>query len=643
MKKILLVAPLPLKFELTQDASYFNLPFSKARSFLMPLHIATIAGITPDNFHVDLWDESVMGRIEDSSDYKGYDIIGVTGYTAHLPRAKEIADLCRHNGILVAIGGSGISSMPQRYYNDFDVIFIGEADLTWPRFLAEWSDGNYQKIYRQVRSLDLNISRPPRWKNIADHVERYLVGAVQTSRGCPFDCEFCDVSYIFGRKFRHKSIDRVLEEIVELERIGVRRIVFCDDNFYGNPRYTKELLQKLIKLNNSLKYPLGFASEASINVATDDELLQLLADANFIEIFIGIESPNKESLKSSNKLQNFRSNLVEDLIKIQSYGMSVRGSLIVGFDHDDKDIFEEQFQFVQEASLTVPSIRVLMAPPGTRLWKRLQSEGRLVKTESEGRFFGNPGTTNIIPMLMTRSELHGGYLDLIEKVYDWKNFAVRMKGFISNVKRKPNIRRQRIEWRRLVQFAYFLFFLVDRETRRNILDVLKYTRKKAPFMMTKFIAIMLRQNGYAQRPAMRKSIENQIERENVEGFQLPMESDSSLISKGFLNVYGEIFPGIYENVSLNLTDRSRLEETLIEIFAEFLSQWKESDDTVAEDLRVQLMEISGRIINMKNTSAEIQITSSDNGGEGANGINVSHLSDQILKAVEQELLVNTKA
>lgn len=523
MKRILLVAPVPLKFELTQDAAYLKLPFSKVKTFMAPLHIATIAALTPDEFEVDLWDDSVHGWIDDSTDLKDYDLVGITGYTAHLPRAKAIAQVFRKRGIPVAIGGAGISTIPQHYRDDFDILFLGEAELTWPQFLADWKKGSYRKVYRQVAgSVDLALSPPPRWGSIADQMPHYLLGGVQTSRGCPFACEFCDVSYLFGHRFRHKSIDQVLEEIATLEGLDIKNIVFCDDNFIGNPRYTKELLRELIPLNNSFQRPLGFGSESSINVADDEELLQLLVDANFSELCIGIESPNEESLKETNKLQNYRRNLIEDIKKIQSYGLSVRGSLIVGFDHDEKEIFDQVFQFGQEACISVPSIRVLMAPPGTKLSRRLRKEGRLLKTDTEGRYFGNAGTTNIIPKKMTRVELLSGYLYLIKKVYDWENFAVRIKGFISNIKRQPNVPKQERQSNSSLQFVHFLHSL-DKNTREVILDIIQYTRKHAPFMMSRVVRHILRHHGYAVRHELRKAIQSQIDREKSGAFKLEIE------------------------------------------------------------------------------------------------------------------------
>jgi radical SAM superfamily enzyme YgiQ (UPF0313 family) len=469
MKRILLVSPLPLGFEPIQNESYLKLPFVKAKAFMAPITIATVAALTPDDFEVDLWDEPVHGRIDGSAHLKGYDLVGVTGMAQYLPRAKEIAEICHREGIPVVIGGPGVSRQPHACHDAFDHLILGEAELTWPQFLADWKAGRPRRVYRQVGGVDLALTPAPRWESLADYVPWYAFAGVQTSRGCPFDCEFCDVSLLYGGRYRIKPIDNVLQEVVNLEKLGFSIIAFCDDNFIGKPRYAKELLRELIPLNNSFRQPLAFGGEFSINMAKDEELLELLADANFRQFYIGIESPNKESLKETSKIQNYRSNLVEDVRKIQSYGIPVRASLMVGFDHDDKDIFEQHLQFVKDACLTVPSIRVLMAPPGTRLWRRLRKEGRLLKADTEGRFFGNPGTTNIIPKNMTRTEIQAGLLALNERVYDWEAFAARAKGFVSNVKRRPNVPKRKRERELLFQFIRFLLSShADWKTRRVI-------------------------------------------------------------------------------------------------------------------------------------------------------------------------------
>lgn len=637
MKSILLVGPMPLKFELANYAAVLTLPSLKAKSFMVPLHIATIAALTPDEFEVDLWDESVHGRIDDSTNLKDYNLVGITGFTAHLPRAKEIARVFQKRRIPVAVGGSGVSAAPEHYRGFFDILFLGEAELTWPQFLADWKTGSYRKQYRQVGNIDLALSPPPRWDSIADQMKNYLIGQVQTSRGCPFDCEFCDVGYLFGHRFRHKPIVQVLEEITTLEGLGMETIAFCDDNFIGNPRYAKELLRELIPLNNSFRRPLNFTTELSINVADDEELLELLADANIGEICIGIESPNKESLKETNKLQNYhRRNLIEDIKKIQSYGLPIRGTLIVGFDHDTPGIFDQHFQLVQEACIAVPGIGVLMAPPGTRLWSRLSKEGRLLKSE-EGRYSGNPGASNIIPKKMTRAELLSGYLNLIEKVYDWENFAVRIKGFVSNVKRRPNVPKRKRQWKRLFQFVYFLFSYLDRKTRGVILDIIRHTRQQAPFMMPKVVGRIMRHYGYAARHQFREAIQSQMNQEESGEFKLEIQQGGPLVLESFKEPYQRIFPEIYEEVYQGVVDKTRTEEALIEVFVDFITRWGETMDSFSDQHKVFLHELVDRTIARENGTVGTQPPIPIEADEAVPDVKKTGLAEEILKAVEQEL------
>lgn len=637
MQRVLLVAPVPLRFELTQDDAFLKLPFARrAKSFLMPLHIATVAAVTPDEFQVDLWDESTMGPATEA-DLGRYDLVGITGYTAHLPRAKAIAQFCRERGVPVAIGGPGISTMPQRHYDDFDILFIGEAELTWPQFLNDWKRGSHQKVYRQVAPVDLALSPIPRWDSITNQLPYYHLGGVQTSRGCPFDCEFCDVSYLFGRRYRYKPIENVLKELLALERLGVWRISFCDDNFIGNRRYAKDLLREIISLNRSLRQPLRFATELTIDVAQDDELLALLADASFVEIFIGIESPNKDSLREANKPQNVTSDLVKDVQKVQSYGLAVRGSLIVGFDHDDKSIFDHHYRFVGESCVAVPSVRVLMAPPGTQLWQRLRKEGRLLKTETEGRYFGNPGTTNIIPKGMSRSELHTGYLQLIEKMYDWDNFAARVKGFVGGVTRRPDMRMTLRDWQRLIPFARFVLTRLDRRSRPTVLGIMWHALRVAPFMLPRLVGLISRQYGYAERPKLRAAIERLIEQEETAGFALELDREDPVLSPGFRKASEEILVELCGDVYERLADKSAVEEALIQILVDFVTRHGSNLESFSPERRGQLTKLVEEAIADKNTAGDGVPHRQPSRRQVMT--DVPRMSDRILNAVEQELLI----
>ncbi len=635
MIRILLVAPVPLRFDLTQDQSYIN---DKTRAFMMPLHLATVAGLTPDRFHVDIWDEAVRGLADASPDFGSYDIVGCTGFTAHLSRATEVAAAARKLGMLTVVGGPGISSGPQNYYNDFDVLFIGEAEETWPQFLNDFEKGSYKKSYRQVASLDLRKTVTPNWDSVKEYAPNYLVGGVQTSRGCPFDCEFCDVSYLFGDKFRFKPHETVLQEVINMERMGVRVVVFCDDNFYGNPRYTKELLLKLRDLNNSFARPLVFASEMTINCAKNDEILELFADCNFAEIFIGIESPNMESLIETKALKNTGSDLVADIRKIQSYGIAVRGSLIVGFDHDSKSIFDQQFQFIQDAQLAGPSIRVLMAPPGTALWKRVQDEGRLLKGDKHGRYYGNPGTTNILPKQMTRIELHQGYLDLIERVYSWENFAYRVKHLLSGIKRRPKVPKQKIPWTRMAQFLYFALFKIDPKARVIVFDILWHTVKHCPYMLHRVTRVILRQYGYFNRPKLVSTIMDQIERETSGEFVPEIQDAAMLLSDDFKTEFVALFPRLYAAVSKELLDINDFELVMLIAFKEIAAAKGGELQEFTPGDQEKVFELTQREVQASNDRFQ-QAGGNIDLGSGELTLSSRMMGAQILRVLEQELSI----
>lgn len=519
MKRVLLVAP-----EFREPArDVRSLPLLQKKALMVPLQLATVAGLTPNHIEVDLWDEELHGRIEDTTGFdREYDLVGITGYTVHLPRAKQIAQVFRQRDIPIAIGGVGVSATPEQYGDVGDVLFIGEAELTWPRFIADWEAGHYRHEYIQAEKPDLVISPVPKWDSLADYMESYAWGAVQTTRGCPFDCEFCDVVHLHGHRPRHKPIERVLTEVSVLERLGMRAIFFCDDNFIGNRRYAEEFLVDLVSLNRSFRSPIAFYTQLSIDVAKDDKLLELLADANFEGLFIGVETPNKDSLIEANKLHNVRGDLVAGCEKVMSYGLPIVALMVVGFDHDTTEIFDHQFEFHQEAHIPMSMTNLLKAPPGTRLWNRLLKEGRLLDVEKglyDGKgFFSKDthGASNIIPKKMTRAELLSGYMNLMERIYDWDNFAGRVKEFISNIKRQPKVEQETDPEQGFLVADYpdlnAFIPLLDEKAQPAILSILLHTIQDAPFMMQKVLGLIVQQYLQAANlPSLREAILRQIQ------------------------------------------------------------------------------------------------------------------------------------
>jgi radical SAM superfamily enzyme YgiQ (UPF0313 family) len=321
--------------------------------------------------------------------------------------------------------------LPDECRKHADVVFEGEAEYLWPRFLRDFAAGSYAPHYHEKEKIHLPDSPPPRLGVLK---RNYVHGIVQCTRGCPFTCEFCDIIVMYGRKMRFKPIDQVMREVQAWHRRGTAQVFFADDNFVGNRAYAKELLRELTARNKKQRYPLSFYTQCSIDMARDDELLGLLRDANFISVFIGIESPRKESLHETKKLQNERIDLVEALHKIQSYNLFISAGMIVGFDKDDPSIFEEQYQFLQKAQIPIVMLSVLLAVPKTPLFKRLEAEGRLLRSgtvDDKARYIGTSGGTNFHPLHMTREELREGQQRLYQRLYAPEAFAARLQGNLS--------------------------------------------------------------------------------------------------------------------------------------------------------------------------------------------------------------------
>jgi radical SAM superfamily enzyme YgiQ (UPF0313 family) len=611
----------------------------QAMNNFVPLGLATIAALTaPEAFEVQIWDELVHGRLDSTGCAQlpwRPDLVGVTGYKAHIERCVQVARIFRAQGITVAIGGPGVSCSPSEYRPHFDILFIGEAEETWPQFLRDWQAGAPQAEYRQIEKLDLATSPMPRWDSIAPELSKYAFGGVQTTRGCPFDCEFCDVIYLYGRRARHKPVECVLEEVQTLARLGMTNLFFADDEFIGDLKYAKDLLRALGPLNNTFAYPLTYSTQLTMNLSRDDELLELMADANFDLVFIGIETPNKNSLRETHKMQNVRDDLVADVRKILSYGISIRAGMIVGFDHDGPDIFDAVYDFIQAACLPSLAINMLKAPLGTRLWSRLRLEGRVISLASlAGK--GHPRTyTNILPKRMTRAELVAGYGRLLERVNAWPAFRDRMMGFVSGLRRVPRVREEPLPLDTVRGLAARLG--VTGAEAQIVEEIFEHTAARAPFLMRRMKRLIVQHSAY-QRTLGRllDQIERQLEIELQPDIAFAPDDRAIPTPPAFRKAFNRMFPDVHRRVYLNLADKRRVPAALAEVFVDFLVRWGEGSALEPYHLEY-LKELCDRTCARLNNVAPETFVPVDDPTAEVPDVKRTRLHEDVLRTVDQEL------
>jgi radical SAM superfamily enzyme YgiQ (UPF0313 family) len=406
-----------------------------------PIGLATIAALTPPDWDVRLVDENIE-PIDFEADA---DIVAVGGMSVQHQRQIEILQEFRRRGRYVVAGGSFVTLCPERYQDCADTLIAGEAEGVWPRFCADFAAGRAQSVYTEGGEVSLTTSPTPRHDLI--QWNRYLAGAIQFSRGCPYLCEFCDIIVMFGRKPRLKSLAQIEAELDGLRAHGVRNIVFVDDNLIGHPAECRKLLELLIDYQRRHRYRFVFGAEATINVAAHPELLRLMRTANFAWLFIGIESPDAAALTETRKAQNLRNDQLESVRTIYSHGIDVFAGFIVGFDADDTSIFDRQLRFIVDAGIIIAMVGMLMAPPRTPLYERLKRDGRLAEEDFDGDTLINAGlSTNIVPLRMTREELSAGTADLHRRLLDDRNIYLRLLNKLRHLGPPPNYAFDVREW-----------------------------------------------------------------------------------------------------------------------------------------------------------------------------------------------------
>ncbi len=407
-----------------------------------PLGLITVAAMLPPSWSLRLIDRNAEELGE--SDLAWADVVMTGGMLPQHNDILEVIGIAQAHGKPVAVGGPGVTSVPAAYeHADFQV--LGEAEGIIERFVEAWMSGARKGVFEAEKfKADVTSSPVPRFDLLKfDH---YLHVGVQFSRGCPFTCEFCDIIELYGRVPRTKTNAQMLAELDELYRLGYRgHVDFVDDNLIGNKKAVKAFLPDLARWLEAHDYPFEFTTEASLNLADDSELLRLMNEANFVGVFIGIESPDADTLNMMRKKQNTRRNIAESVHRVYAAGMFVTAGFIVGFDSEKGSIAEPMVELIEEAAIPVAMVGLLYALPNTQLTRRLSGEGRLhALPEIIPAGYGDQCTLGLnFDTLRPRREILGDYERILRKIYEPEAFAGRLRrlsALLDNSRRKRQTR-----------------------------------------------------------------------------------------------------------------------------------------------------------------------------------------------------------
>ncbi|MFB6260327.1 MAG: radical SAM protein, partial [Thiohalorhabdaceae bacterium] len=378
------------------------------RALNPPLGLATLAGLCPDHWEVTIVDEAV----EPIPAQPHADMVGVCGMGVQHTRQRELLGRYREQGYYTVAGGSFASLCPDQLTDVADTVVAGEAEAIWPRFCANFEAGRPQASYIESGAVEMSDVPVPRFDLLS--LDRYATASLQFSRGCPYQCDFCDIIVMFGRRPRTKAPEQIGRELDALRNQGADSAFFVDDNLIGNKKVAKALLRYLADYQKRHDYPFQFGTEASLNLAQDPEMLGLFREAGFGWVFLGIETPDVESLRAAGKMQNTKADLLDSVHTLYAYGIDVFAGFIVGFDNDTPEAFEQQHRFIVDAGIQVAMVGLLTALPHTPLYERLEQEGRLRHDVAPGDNTG--GHTNILPAGMSYQAMVSGYTALYRRL-----------------------------------------------------------------------------------------------------------------------------------------------------------------------------------------------------------------------------------
>ncbi len=424
--KILLIYP---KYPDTFWSFKYALKFVSKKASFPPLGLLTVAAMLPKEWDKRLVDMNASALAEE--DLKWADYVFISAMVVQKESAMEVVRRCKKLGIKIVAGGPLFTTGYEEFV-DIDHFVLNEAESTLPSFLDDFENGRARRVYTSKEWPDIGKTPYPQWELI--NMKKYESMCIQYSRGCPFNCEFCDIIVLNGRRPRTKSKNQILGELEVLYAQGWRGgVFFVDDNFIGNIKRLKmEILPPLIDWMTQKKHPFYFFTEASINLSDDEELMQLMVKAGFNRVFIGIETPHEESLTECNKYLNKNRDLIACVKKIQDNGLEVQGGFIVGFDSDPPSIFEKQISFIQKSGIVTAMVGMLNAPRGTRLYSRLKRENRLLEDSSGDN---TDFSLNFIPKMNVET-LMNGYNKILNTIYSPKHYYKRVITFLKEYKPK---------------------------------------------------------------------------------------------------------------------------------------------------------------------------------------------------------------
>jgi radical SAM superfamily enzyme YgiQ (UPF0313 family) len=424
--KVLFIFP---KYPASFWSFKYALDFISKKAAVPPLGLITVSAMLPQSWQKKLIDMNVSSL--NTNDLLWADYVFISAMYIQKESVSKVIEECRKYKIKIVAGGP-LFTQEYENYPQIDHFILNEAEITLPPFLKDLEKGVLpQRIYKTDEYADISLTPVPDYHLLS--MKDYAFMNFQVSRGCPFHCDFCEITTLLGHKVRIKDTDQIINELDILYNLNWRGpVVIVDDNFIGDKKIIKNnLLPAMKKWMQVHKYPFIFNAETSVNLADDEELMTLMVEAGFTSTFVGIETPEEKSLQNCNKKQNSNRNLLQSVKKMQKAGLQVSGGFIVGFDSDTPAVFQRQIDFIQQSGIVAAMVGLLNAPRNTKLYKRLEAENRLT-IEATGN--NCDSSMNFVPK-MDLQELMEGYKKIIQNIYSTKPYYKRIRQFLLNYKR----------------------------------------------------------------------------------------------------------------------------------------------------------------------------------------------------------------